>query len=572
MIDLLEKFFGKQQLDSWEKNKDAIIEYIKSLNDEFVLSTPSIDITEIGKRIKNPDYLSNLEVGIKNGVNLIYPSMEIWNIIKKYIPKNIKRITVPYQILLQDYKFLSTFPYLEELYVKYYKLDPEVFLYLKNNTNIKRINAQYNLSNEKEYVEKTDAIVSKGSKDYIYDEGIEVISEEGLDRTCLDISSKVFDFNKIYQLINGENIQEYERININDKDNNLYSINLSNNTMEVNDINYDNIIEIIKLFNSKNINFNKIEINVENVDYTAFDYEKLTSVINTDNIIFRYESVSKATYEDFISLVEAIKWYRQLIADYDLSPVEKLMYAYDIMKTFAYKENEDDKSMSRYPDKILKSGNIVCVGYSNFLQEILKYVDPGIAVNCASVTCVRESGEEGHQRNVVRIDDDKYNIHGIFVVDATWDSEITSEKLKNYLGDSYTALDLYNYFLIPYEDYEKTFKGDTLPPIYEYKKDMTSDKDKKMVITDWPVAQTLKDLFGTDKVDEGIVQQYLNTKRPSLHQFCEMLYAVRLAEGYTPEMIQEEIIKIQQINSNSIGLLNERGVDIEFFQDEGKSR
>ena len=46
---------------------------------------------------------------------------------------------------------------------------------------------------------------------------------------------------------------------------------------------------------------------------------------------------------------------------------------------------------------------IVCVGYSKLLEEILKGIDPNLAVTTFSIP--------EHRRNIVRIDDEKYNIH-----------------------------------------------------------------------------------------------------------------------------------------------------------------
>ena len=37
-------------------------------------------------------------------------------------------------------------------------------------------------------------------------------------------------------------------------------------------------------------------------------------------------------YEEYKGLYEAVKYYRRLINENNLSPVEKVMYAYDIMK------------------------------------------------------------------------------------------------------------------------------------------------------------------------------------------------------------------------------------------------
>lgn len=38
---------------------------------------------------------------------------------------------------------------------------------------------------------------------------------------------------------------------------------------------------------------------------------------------------------------------------------------------------------------------------------------------------------EGHQRNIIKIDDDKYNIHGIFIADATWDNSQNYDLYQN---------------------------------------------------------------------------------------------------------------------------------------------
>ena len=38
---------------------------------------------------------------------------------------------------------------------------------------------------------------------------------------------------------------------------------------------------------------------------------------------------------------------------------------------------------------------------------------------------------EGHARNIIKIDDDKYNIHGIFVADSTWDNDLEKDLYNN---------------------------------------------------------------------------------------------------------------------------------------------
>lgn len=38
---------------------------------------------------------------------------------------------------------------------------------------------------------------------------------------------------------------------------------------------------------------------------------------------------------------------------------------------------------------------------------------------------------EGHQRNIIKNDDNKYNIHGIFIADATWDNHMKYDLYAN---------------------------------------------------------------------------------------------------------------------------------------------
>ena len=57
-------------------------------------------------------------------------------------------------------------------------------------------------------------------------------------------------------------------------------------------------------------------------------------------------------------------------------------------------------------------------GVTNDIQEV------GVTCIKVGVTCLSPDVEDvGHARNFVRIDDDKYNIHGLYAMDITWDSD-----------------------------------------------------------------------------------------------------------------------------------------------------
>ena len=119
----------------------------------------------------------------------------------------------------------------------------------------------------------------------------------------------------------------------------------------------------------------------------------------------------------------------------NLSPLEKYLAVYDIVKSFKpYKDNEEDKRQSRELRYILKDDNeyIVCVGFARLLLELLNRIE----IPCKYLHVdVDDSYENkysndnlninfvGHARNLIKIDDDKYNIHGIYLSDSTFDNK-----------------------------------------------------------------------------------------------------------------------------------------------------
>ncbi len=117
-----------------------------------------------------------------------------------------------------------------------------------------------------------------------------------------------------------------------------------------------------------------------------------------------------------------------------LSPLEKYLAIYDIVKKFKpYKDNNESQQESRNLKYILEDNNdyIVCVGFANLLKELLSRVNiPSICIHVGVDSSYNEgyTKEEikinnlGHTRNLVKIDDDKYHIHGYYLADSTWDN------------------------------------------------------------------------------------------------------------------------------------------------------
>lgn len=311
-----------------------------------------------------------------------------------------------------------------------------------------------------------------------------------------------------------------------------------------------------------------------NIKLKSSNYYNMDSSILDDipsNININYGENISASLEDFKGLQASVNYYRRLILDAELSPVERVMFAYDIMKTFEYKENKDNLNESRYAHLIISTGNIVCVGYAHLMKEILSNLDDNINVSSFGCSCYDKDSTflGGHQRSLVRVNDDKYNVHGIYALDATWDSD----KSKKIMSDKYTALDLYRYFLVPRSLYKNIFPYDSVPDLFKF--------DTGEEFYEGFVGDSCKDLFpdmlvGKNKfvysykelISDEELRTWLDVQRPSLDMFNKMLLNVRMAEGYTKEEAMKEVEKVYLLNKKVIELSAANDKEIPFFEDD----
>ena len=320
---------------------------------------------------------------------------------------------------------------------------------------------------------------------------------------------------------------------------------------------------------------------IENAVYllenkTYEDIEKLRTIDKQTSLQIKYPSGNSnttATYDEFIGMRATIDYYKEILEG--LSPAEKVACVYDILKTMRYQENQNDKQRARNIHSIVSDGNIVCVGYSDFAKQLLKEVD--VKSISVSTTFLNENGpDEHHQRNFVRIDDEKYDIHGLYAMDVTWDSDkevavietetgdkqIISrpkEEQKSQIVDQYNSLVLYRYFLTPIETYEQRFPKEENPKLYEiYKNDSAAElikESRKLASGELKSYQSKNstiinqhlELFD---IDEGplTVEKYISAKKPSLEAFEEIIKNVRIAQGYTEEEAKKDTQRVVELH------------------------
>lgn len=174
---------------------------------------------------------------------------------------------------------------------------------------------------------------------------------------------------------------------------------------------------------------------INNTSISLIEYKSLLEqdrkiIDASSNIRVRYqEQNSPIDIKTLYNISSIIYKKVEEIEKYNLSSLEKIIYVYDLVKTRRYiKEQNSDKLSSRDLDKILLGEAIVCVGYSNLFNAILK----SLGINALSLISI----EANHQRSMAYIKDDKYNIDGVYTFDPTWDSR---REDTNYLKK-------YNYF------------------------------------------------------------------------------------------------------------------------------
>ena len=175
--------------------------------------------------------------------------------------------------------------------------------------------------------------------------------------------------------------------------------------------------------------------------------EKYLKEYNLKNIkICIINDLYEYSYNEYIEEEKILDSIIMPIKKANLSPIEKFIAVYNIVKNFKpYKENNKDKEQSRYLRYILYNDYIVCVGFSNLLECLLDKVGikakrVGVEVDTSYDDGFNSNKPEekvvdfsGHERVIVDIDDDKYNVHGLYMTDPTWDNDLNKDYLNHAL-------------------------------------------------------------------------------------------------------------------------------------------
>ena len=226
---------------------------------------------------------------------------------------------------------------------------------------------------------------------------------------------------------------------------------------------YEDIIDFIN--NNPNINDRRILLyrndgySFKISDNDAID--KLVNGINNLNNIYvaaegNNKDVPIISYKDTINYIDDIV---SNIKKLDLSPMEQIMYAYDIVRDRKYKfeTKKQDESESRDLTPVILGDRIVCAGFAEILDKVCKKL--GFNSYIQILTPIKEDSYIGHARNVIYIKDEKYDIDGVYFFDATWDCK------KNNTNNHFNS---YNFFGMTLNDMIRLDYHSNNPLISEY--------------------------------------------------------------------------------------------------------
>lgn len=259
------------------------------------------------------------------------------------------------------------------------------------------------------------------------------------------------------QVSTSKAISSYKRSQLKDKTN----ISLNNDDILNNDINnflylpdnceisflldfnlspderYKLISDFLVKLNRLNKPF-KVDIDIKNrysIEKSGLLKENLNNLKITLNDIGASYTLAEYIEEDkkLETLVKDIK-------EANLSPYEKYIAVYNIVKKYKPYKASDDPMHARSLKYILDNEYMVCVGYANLLEALLGKIGIKSCRLSVDVDTSYDKGftvenipveHNGHARLFVNIDDDKYNIHGIYMADPTWDNDLEND-LLNY--------------------------------------------------------------------------------------------------------------------------------------------
>ena len=176
--------------------------------------------------------------------------------------------------------------------------------------------------------------------------------------------------------------------------------------------------------------FNEDETEILKQNFATLESNKFNALFVEGEDVFNY---SGYTLDETLQASNKISnWAKKInearIFGREFSPLEKFIYAYELVTSFEYQKSDDatidDRMNSRNLVKVLNGDKIVCIGYASMLAELCKR----IGIPCIVQLAVDGVGEPENFNSInhaickVFIDDKVYDFNGMFNSDPSKDA------------------------------------------------------------------------------------------------------------------------------------------------------
>lgn len=322
-----------------------------------------------------------------------------------------------------------------------------------------------------------------------------------------------------------------------------------------------------------------IVINVKLDDF--MHYEKYFLNLNTKvpvNIISK-EKASILTLDEMKKLNSKLDSIANNIKNSSLSPYEKFIAAYNIVKSFKnYRFYLDSEGLdelipdqSRNPYLVLSNKYIVCAGYTSLLHILLEKI--GISSHEWTLNTSEKSeaasdnpkDNSSHVRLYVNIVDEKYGINGYFMCDPTWDNVEKEES------------DLYGYKYLSMACGQSHDYGKNSPSYYYFSDDYEVFNDQMFIDTENylenpdslnEIMVTIKDLDPDFYLHLSKLNSKEEQKEEIKKHFKEKTYrAIPLEKKYSAIISVLEFQNKKEFSTNEKQLIKETLYNIDYDMD-----
>jgi len=278
-----------------------IKKYILQQKDVFTIERYNLGIQDVVKRQNDNTYLKEAGIEyIQNGLKILLPLKEFWNIIKYYIPKTITKLELPFELIRNEISFLRYFSNLKTLVINDYDvLTPKDIEKISKNTSIKEILVDnvycYNhfYKNNNFYLSQTpyfsllyNGITIKSREEKIETEENKKSFYNPFDTLKIDANDlEKSQLEKIFEL-SGDRFKK--EIVIKTSNDSEYLIKFADEkTIENINIKSKNVMDVNSFYNylaNKGYKINSIWYDVMNMDYINMDLSIYEEVFKCTNL------------------------------------------------------------------------------------------------------------------------------------------------------------------------------------------------------------------------------------------------------------------------------------------------